>query len=320
MFKKVKKIATLATLCTLVMTGCSGKTEKNETQKNDDILVTLVLDRGGVNDGSFNESAWNGATMASQKLGVEVKYLESHTETDYIQNIEIAVDMDSDIIIGVGFNLSAPIEEASKSYPEQKFAIVDGSFEEIPSNVTPILFDENGAGYLAGLATAKTMGENVTKFGFVGGFEIPAVINYKNGFEKGLLEVNPNATLYTQYANSFTDASKGRAMAQQMLTNGIECIMTAAGGVNNGVYEACSEKNKYAVGVDMAQNYIAPKTILTSAIKKVDVGVYNTIENLVNGSLQVGSALIYNMENDGIGFEQTDLLSTEAIEYVNSKK
>ena len=84
-------------------------------------MITLILDKGGVNDASFNESAWSGAENASKELGVNIKYLESNTDADYTQNIETAMDLESDLIIGVGFNLSQSIENAAINYPEQKF-------------------------------------------------------------------------------------------------------------------------------------------------------------------------------------------------------
>ena len=317
MLKKVTKICAVITSLTLLLTGCSSKEEENSTKlNNNDVLITLILDKGGVNDASFNESAWSGAQNASKELGVNIKYLESNTDADYTQNIETAMDLESDLIIGVGFNLSQSIENAAINYPEQKFAIVDGSFEKIPDNVTPITFNEKEAGYLAGIASAKTI--NSDKFGFIGGFEVPAVINYKDGFEEGIKHVNPNAQLYTQYANSFTDASKGRVIAEQMIQQGSECIMTAAGGVNIGAYEACKEKGKYAVAVDMDQSYMHPDTILTSAIKKVDVGVSETIKKYIDGSLTGGTNLTYSIVNDGVGYEKTNLLSDETINYANS--
>ena len=96
--------------------------------------------------------------------------------------------------------------------------------------------------------------------------------------------------------------------------------MTAAGGVNNGVYEACSEKDKYAVAVDMAQSHVSPKVILTSAIKKVDVGVAETIKNYINGNLKGGVSIIYSVINNGVDYEKTELLSDETINFVESIK
>ena len=314
MFKKMKSLLLVTLLVGGTTVGC-GKVDN--TKQDDRKTITLVLDKGGVQDGSFNESAWNGALKAKEELGVDVKYLESNTDADYTQNIETAIDMDSDLIIGIGFNLSQAIEEASIAYPEQRFAIVDGSFEEIPENVTPISFNEKEAGYLAGLATGKSV--NSDKFGFIGGFEVPAVVNYKDGFEQGIKEVNPNAELYVQYANSFTDAAKGRVIAEQMISQGVEAIMTAGGGVNTGCYEVCKEKGKYAVAVDMAQSRIVPEVILTSAIKKVDVGVTDTIKNYIEGNLKGGSSLVYSIKNDGVGYEKTNLLSDEVVDYVEGK-
>ena len=315
MFKKFKMLVLSTMLIGAVgLVGCSKNTKESEKENT---KVTLVLDLGGVNDESFNQSAWTGAEKASSELGVEVKYLESNKEADYESNIETAMDMGSDLIIGVGFNLTEAIEKAAKAYPEQQFAIIDGSFKEVPSNVTNVIFNEEEAGYLAGIATAMTL-KDADKFGFIGGFEIPAVINYKNGFEKGLKEVNPKAELLVQYANSFTDAAKGRAIAEQMHKQGVKCIMTAAGGTNNGAYEVCIEKGTNAVAVDMAQSYIAPDTILTSAIKKVDVGVTETIKSFVNNSLQGGISSVYNIANCGVGYEETKLISQDAINFINN--
>lgn len=297
-----------------LVTGC---TSKNESKDNSDKLITLVLDKGGVNDESFNQLAWKGAQDAKEEYGVTVKYLESNSDADYKTNIETAIDMESDLIIGVGFNLTDPIKNAAESYKEQKFAIVDGSFETIPSNVTPILFDEKEAGYLAGLVVGKTVDSD--KFGFIGGLQVPAVLNYRDGFEQGLKEVNNKAVLVEQFANSFTDAAKGKAIASQMYSDNVECIMTAGGGVNLGVYESGKEVGKYAVAVDMSQSHISPTVIITSALKKVDNGIKETIGHLVNDDLTGGKALVYNILNDGVGYEKTDLISKDTEKYVNDQ-
>ena len=184
-FKKLATLAMATVVSASLLVGCSGS---KESAKDDKITVAMITDVAGVNDQSFNQSAWEGLQRAEKELGIEVKYLESNTDADYVQNIGTAIDLESDLIIGVGFNLSKAIEDAAKSYPNQQFAIVDGSFEEIPSNVTPIVFDEKEAGYLAGIVAAKTIQSDSNKFGFIGGFEVPAVINYRDGFEKGLFK------------------------------------------------------------------------------------------------------------------------------------
>lgn len=312
--KRIISFSILALFLVMSLTGCSSNNENNRN----DMLAVLILDKGGVNDESFNQSAWKGAKEASEELGINVKYLESEKDSDYETNIETAIDMNADLIIGVGFNLTEPIEKAAQHYPDTNFAVIDGSFDVIPSNVSNITFNEKQAGYLTGLIAAKTIDSN--SFGFIGGFDVPAVISFRDGFKEGLLEVNPDAVLHEQFANSFTDAAKGRALATQMYNSGVECIMTAGGGVNIGVYEVGKELGKYAIAVDMPQSKIAPEVILTSALKNVDVGVKEAIINYANGDFKGGIKIVYDITNNGVSYEKTDLISKEIQEYVSEQE
>ena len=312
--KKLSKILLLSSILTLGI-GCA-KTEKTNVEE-DKLKVSLILDEGGVNDASFNESAWNGALEAKEKYGVEINYIEAKQESDYASNIESAIDQEADLIIGVGFKLANTIEEAAKLYPEQKFAAIDCAYENIPSNVQPILFNEEEAGYAAGLVAANMTKTN--KIGFVGGMDIPSVTNFLVGFEKAIKEENKDIEVLSQYANSFTDSSKGRVIAEQMIKNKADIIFTAGGGVNFGVFEACKEKNIKAIGVDMPSNYIEPNTIITSALKNVGVGVELTIQDLVNEQFEGGKVKMFDLNNGGVGYEVTDHLSEDLIKYVDSK-
>ena len=312
--KRLSKILLLSSILTL-MIGCAN-TEKANVEE-DKLKVSLILDEGGVNDASFNESAWNGALEAKEKYGVEINYIEAKQESDYASNIESAIDQEADLIIGVGFKLANTIEEAAKLYPNQKFAAIDCAYENIPSNVQPILFNEEEAGYAAGLVAANMTKTN--KIGFVGGMDIPSVTNFLVGFEKAIKEENKDIEVLSQYANSFTDSSKGRVIAEQMIKNKADIIFTAGGGVNFGVFEACKEKNIKAIGVDMPSNYIEPNTIITSALKNVGVGVELTIQDLVNEQFEGGKVKMFDLSNGGVGYEVTDHLSQDLIKYVDSK-
>ena len=159
--------------------------------------ICLILDEGGVNDQSFNQSAWSGALASKEKYGVEVSYIESKSESEYFQNIETAIDQDNDLIVGVGFKLTDTIEEASKAYPDQKFAIVDGSYENTPSNVHSILFDEAGAGYSVGLIASQMTKSNTV--GFVGGMEIPSVTGFLDGFKEAIKEENKDTGIINYF-------------------------------------------------------------------------------------------------------------------------
>ena len=313
MIKKLK-VLLLSTMLTVGVMGCS-KNENVSTEK-ETYKISLILDEGGVNDQSFNQSSWEGALRGRDKYGVEVNYIESKSESEYLANIETAIDDEADLIIGVGFKLTDTIEEASKNYPNQKFAIIDGNYEEIPSNVQPILFNEEEAGYCVGLIASKITKTN--KLGFIGGMEIPSVTGFKDGFERALKEENPNIKLLTQYANSFTDGAKGKAIAQQMIKDNADIIFTAGGGVNNGAWEACVEANIKSIGVDMPSSQFSP-SIITSALKRVDVGVESVIKDLVDGKFEGGKVKMFDLSNGGVGYELTDLIPQEVIDFVEDK-
>ena len=313
MTKKIK--ALLLSLLLILAVGCS----KTETAKEEEkpLKITLVLDEGGVNDQSFNQSAWEGALKLREECGVDISYIESKQESEYLQNVETAIDQENDLVIAVGYKFTEAVQQLSEAYPSQKFALIDGTWEEMPSNVVSIMFSEEDAGYSVGLVASQMTSTN--KVGFIGGFDIPSVSNFYKGFEKAIKEENADIEVLCQYANSFTDSAKGRAIAQQMISQDIDIIFTAGGGVNNGAWEACTESNIKAIGVDMPSSHIAPTTIITSALKNVGTGLELTAKDLINGKFAGGEVKMFDLSNKGVGYEVTDLIPTDVIKYVEDK-
>ena len=316
--KRLSKIFLLASSLSL-MIGCA-KTEKANVEEK--YKVGLVLSVGGVNDESFNQSAWEGALRAKEEYeNVEVTYLESNGEADYTPNIETLIDMDMDLIVGVGFQVADSVKEAAEAYPNQAFAMIDSSYdkgEEIPNNVRPILFNEEQAGYLTGLIAGKMTKTNTVSW--IGGFDIPSCTPFYTGYEKGAKEANPNVKVLKQYINSFTDAAKGKVAAQQMIANGSDIIFMATGGGNMGIIEAIKEANGVkGIGVDMPMSYLAKDYIVTSALKNVGEGLKLTIKDYIEGNFNGGSEVKYDLSNGGVGYEVTDHLSQDLIKYVDSK-
>ena len=312
MIKKIKALL----LTGVISIGVVGCNSTNTNKVEDKIKVALVLSVGGVNDESFNQGAWEGALKASEELEVEVSYLESNSDADYIQNIETAIDQEADLVVGVGFQVGNAILEAAKAYPEQSFAAIDSTYEEELDNLRSITFNEEEAGYLTGLIAAKMTKTNT--IGWIGGLDIPSCSNFYIGYEKGAKEVNPDIKVLKQFTNSFTDAAKGRVVAQQMVSEDADIIFMAAGGGNAGALEVVREKNIKAIGVDMPNNYLAPEYIVTSALKNVGEGLKLTINDFVNGEFTSGEVK-YDLSNGGVGFEKTNLLSDEIIKYVEDK-
>ena len=312
MIKKFKALL-LTGVISIGVVGCSST---NTNKAEDKTKVTLVLSVGGVNDESFNQGAWEGALKASEELGVEVSYLESNSDADYIQNIETAIDQEADLIVGVGFQVGNAILEAAKAYPEQSFAAIDSTYKEELDNLRSITFNEEEAGYLTGLVAGKMTKTNT--IGWIGGLDIPSCSNFYIGFEKGAKEVNQDIKVLKQFTNSFTDAAKGRVVAEQMVNEDADIVFMAAGGGNAGALEVVREKNIKAIGVDMPNNYLAPEYIITSALKNVGEGLKLTIKDFVNGEFTSGEVK-YDLSNGGVGFEKTNLLSDEIIKYVEDK-
>ena len=310
-FKKLATLAMATVVSASLLVGCSSS---EEGKSDDTITVAMITDVAGVNDQSFNQSAWEGLQRAEKELGVNVKYLESKQDSDYATNIETLVDEDVDLILGVGMKLADAIKEGAELYPDQNFVLVD---EEIDAkNVKSILFNAQESAYLAGLVAGRMTKTN--SVGFIGGMELPVIDTFKYGFMAGVKAANPNAEVQSQYANSFTDQAKGKAIANQMYSNGADIVFTCGGDVGTGAIEAAKENGKYAIGVDRDQSDLAPEYVLTSAIKRVDVGVYETVKSYVDGLFEGGTTTVYGLEDNAVGIPDTtkNLVSQDILDYV----
>ena len=316
-FKKLISLTLCTTLLSTFMVGCSKKedtTSKDDKEKQ--YSVSMISDVAGINDHSFNQSAWEGLQRAEKDLNVKVKYLESKQDADYTTNVETLVDEGTDLIIGVGAKLAPIIEQAAKDYPDQKFIIVDETYEDIPKNVETIIFKAEQSAFLVGLIAGKMTKTN--NVGFIGGMDISPINAYKYGYMAGVKAADANCEIQAQYANSFNDQAKGKAIANQMYSNGADIVFTCGGDVGTGAIEAAKENGKYAIGVDRDQSDLAPENVLTSAIKRVDAGVFETVKSYVNGTFEGGTTTTYGLEENAVGVPDTtkNLVSQEILDLV----
>ncbi len=282
--------------------------------------IGLVTDVGGVNDQSFNQSAWEGLQKAKDELGVEVSYLESSTDSDYASNIETFIDEDYSLIICVGYMLADATRAAATANPDVKFAIIDDASNADLDNVTCLTFRQEQASYLVGYVAGLTTKSN--NVGFVLGMSSETMHLFGYGYVAGVLDANPECKVQQMNANSFADSAIGKTDATQMITNGADIIFHAAGSTGLGVIEACQEAGEgiYAIGVDTDQNYLAPDTVITSAMKRVDVSVYDSVKALIEGSLQ-GGEKVYDLSVEGVDIAPTTtLLSDDVVSAVQDVK
>lgn len=267
-----------------------------------DLSVAMVTDEGGVNDQSFNQSAWEGLQQAEDEFGVTVSYQESQQEADYVPNFEYLIDSDIDLIWGIGYKLADAGMAAAEANPDKKFGIIDHSYgDETPENMIGVVFKQEQPSFLVGYIAGKMT--ETDKVGFVGGIEGDVIWGFDYGYQAGVKyaanELGKDIEVLSQYADSFGDAAKGKSIATNMYQQGMDIVFHAAGGVGDGVIEAAKEQDKWVIGVDRDQNYMAPDHVLTSAMKRVDVAVYNVVKALKEGNFDGGTTVVYGLADGG---------------------
>ena len=312
---KKKLFALLMTAMMIVsLTACGGGDGEEAAAENKTYKVGLVTDVGGVEDQSFNQSAWEGLQRAKEDFGVEINYLSSAADSDYAPNIETFVDEEYDLIISVGYLLADATRAAAEANEDVKFAIIDDSTCADLENVTCLTFKQEQAsylvGYVAGLMTEKN------NIGLVLGMASDNMNLFGYGYCAGAIDANPEITIQQGNANSFGDPAMGSTLTTNYVTNGADIVFHAAGATGTGVISECQAKGIMAIGVDSDQSYLAPDTVITSALKRVDNAVYATVGELVDGTLEGGIA-VFDITNEGVGIaETTDLLPDEVVEAV----
>ena len=313
------KTSTASTVSKASTSMASNASKTSDTTKaSSDLKVGLITDVGGIHDHSFNETSWKGLEKAKTDFGVEINYLESKTDADYTSNIETFVDEEYDLIICVGFKLAEATKKAAEAHPETKFAIIDDASNAALPNVTCLTFKQEQASYLVGyVAGLMTKTNNV---GFVLGMASDMMNKFGYGYLAGVYAANPKATVQQINANNFADPAIGKTSATTMITKGADIIFHAAGGTGVGVIQACQEAKKYAIGVDTDQSSLAPDTVITSAMKSVDNAVYDSVKQLVEGTLK-GGEVVYDLAKGGVDIAPTtNLLSEDVLKKVEEVK
>ena len=304
------------------------------------LTIGQVTDLGGIDDKSFNASAFAGAERAVEELGGEAKYLESQQQSDYAKNIQQFVDEGTDLIVTVGFLLGVDTATAAKANPEQKFAIVDyaypdcfgdtavegetcGSATELP-NVLGLTFDTDEAAFLAGYAAAaSTQTGTVATFG---GINIPPVTIFMKGFEAGVNYYNEQKGTDVQvlgwstadndgvFTGNFESTDDGRANAESFVQEGADIIMPVAGPVGLGSAAYCQESGSCKiVGVDTDWTVSASEysdVIFTSVLKNIDNAVFDAAKSVADGSF-AGGVYLGTLENDGVGLAEVSGAAAE---------
>ncbi len=289
------------------------------------LKVGLVTDTGGLNDKGFNQLAHKGAQRAVEDFGIELDVVQSEQLTDFLPNLRNFAQRDYDLVIGVGYVMEDAIRQVASEYPEVKFLGIETSIDDM-DNVASAVFEHEKAAYLIGAMAGLFEQENAeglnseNVLGVIPGMQIPPVDAYVAGFKAGVKQVNPEAEVLLNYIGNFTDQQAGKEMALTQMSQGADIIFQVGGATGVGVIRAVQSEEHYAIGVDSDQNYLAPETVLTSALKKVDKATYNVIQDTVINNFESG-IITFNLENDGVGYvEPLDIVSDEIVEEVEKLK
>jgi len=311
-------------LCGLVAAGCGDDTSSSSggggssqsTPEAKKIKVGLVTDIGGLNDRSFNQLANEGLERAKKELGVEGRVLTSTKNSDYVPNLSTLAQQKYDIVIGVGFLMAEAMETVAKKFPTVNFAIIDypqAAMKSKPKNVDGLLFKENEAGYLAGtlagLYVKDKGGDQVISS--VGGQKIPPVDGYIAGYQAGAKKANSGIKTLNGYSEDFVKQDLCKELALNQIAEGSKVVFQVAGQCGLGALDAAKEKSVQGIGVDADQGYLGPQ-VLTSALKKVDVAVYDTVKAAQDGSFKGGTDKVFDIKSGGVGLGK---VSSEGSKY-----
>ncbi len=312
---KIFVIVALLALTIVALAACASPAAAPSAK----LKVGLVTDVGGVNDKSFNQSAWAGVQKAQKDFGMDVKFIESKQPTDYEKNIDQFATEKYDVVVTVGFLMGDATASKAKQYPNIKFAIIDNAYfptkgdKNCPdtvkdcyadgglTNVTSLMFQEDQVGFLAGVLAG-----GMTKTGTVctvSGMEIPPVVRYVVGFQNGAKWMKSDVKALNVYIPSFTDPAKGKETGQSMISQGCDVVFGVGGNTGNGGLLAAKEKNLMAIGVDVDQYNTYPEVasaLISSAQKNVDVAVYNFLKSVSDKSVKAGVNTA-NIQNGGVG-------------------
>ena len=302
-------IAAALILTLVVATGYASGGTKATHAKKAAFLAALISDVGKFNDKSFNQDQLAGLKRAKAKLGVQILPIQSNASSDYLPNLTTAVRRKANIVMAAGYLLAPTLSQVAPQFPSVDFTITDDSvkgpdFAKAKSikNIEGLVYASNQSGclvgYLAGEMVKKQGGKQV--IGAVGGIKIPAVDDYIVGYKYCAKLADPKIKVLVGYSQDFVAQDKCKTVAQNQIGQGSQVEFQVAGLCGLGVLSAADDAKIWGIGVDVDQ-YALAKRVLTSALKRVDTGIYDAVAQAKAGKFKGGSDLLFDLNNAGVG-------------------
>lgn len=324
MSKKIMLIFAILMMGSLLFAACGPAAPAAE----EGILVCQITDTGGIDDKSFNATAWKGITDAQDELGIRGTFIESQEVADYEKNLNAFIEEGCDLIITVGFLIGDATAAAAEANPNNKFSIIDFAYDPSIPNVVGQVFNTDEAAFLAGYAAAAVT--QTGKVGTFGGLPIPPVTIFMKGYVEGVNYYNQVKGTNVEvlgyniadgtglFSMDFSDQQKGRELAVSLMDEGADVILPVAGPVGLGAAAAIQERgNAYLIGVDSDWFLTAPEFgafTLTSVMKKMDATTVAVIESVIDGTF-TGGVVVGTLDNQGVDIapwhDLSNLISAE---------
>ncbi len=272
--------------------GCAPKPAADTARvEPGGIEAAMVTDAGGIDDRSFNASAWEGLKRAQAELGASVRYVESREQSDYKTNLSALADQGNNVVFAIGYLMEDALKDVAARYPQTKFVIIDGSAPKL-DNCQSVKFREEEGAFLVGF-----IGGSVSKtgtLGFVGGMEGPLIKKFECGYRAGALTARPDARVIVKYVGSWTDVPKAKEFARAAIQQGADIVFHAAGKAGLGVLDAAAEApgHVYGIGVDRDQDEEHPGRVLTSMLKDVKGAVFGAVREIKEGTWRPGETTL----------------------------
>ncbi|MCX4764564.1 BMP family ABC transporter substrate-binding protein [Streptomyces sp. NBC_01275] len=312
----VAGVATAALAVTVSACGSSSTSSSSSASSDKNLGLALAYDVGGKGDQSFNDAATAGLDKADKEFGYKstaVEPQDGESDADKVQRLESLAKQGYNPVIGVGFAYAPAVKEVAAKYPKTTFGIVDD--ETIKAdNVADLVFHEEQASYLAGVAAAKATKTNTV--GFVGGVDVPLIHKFEAGFKQGVEDTKKGVTVKSQYLTEtaaeggFSSPDKGESAAEGQIDAGADVVYAAAGLSGQGVIKAANAHKVWAIGVDSdqyKQDALAKykDSILTSAMKNVEGAVYTLAKSVKDGKPETG-VVRGSLENGGVSVSNSN--------------
>jgi basic membrane protein A len=309
------KIVAALGAASLLVAGCGKPSSSTATEQptssnssssssGGSLTACMVLDVGGVDDKSFNQSSWAGMQAANQaNPNIKISYVPSSSQNDYVPNLTAETNKGCDTVIAVGGLMAQAVAKIAKKNPQQQYAEIDAPSSG--KNVYGLQYNTAQGGFLGGyLAAAMSKTHKVATYG---GLNIPPVTIYMDGFWEGVQYYNKQKGANVQvlgwdeknqkggtFANSFTDSNKGKQITQQFQQQGADIVFPVAGGtgIGSAAAAAASGGQLSVIWVDTDGCVSVPqycKYFLTSVTKNLTGSVQEYVTKAASGTFPKGN-------------------------------